>query len=71
MIANVSVIVLTLLPIELHWIWPVSLLLIGGYIAQKERKKKMRVQKVLAPVLQGKFRMPPRGGKDEDIRRAA
>ncbi|HEU0118657.1 MAG TPA: hypothetical protein VFR09_08510 [Alphaproteobacteria bacterium] len=70
MMANLSVVVLTLLPLELHWIWPVSLLFIGAYIAQKEQRKKKRVREALAPILSPKFNRN-RPKRDEDIRRAA
>ncbi len=70
-IANLSVIVLTLLPLSLHWLWPVSLLLIGGYIAHRERQKKLRMRRALATVLQPKFRARYAKTKDDDIRRAA
>ncbi len=70
-IANLSVIVLTLLPLSLHWLWPVALLLIGAAIAYRERQKKLRVRQAMATILQPKFRARYAKTKDDDIRRAA
>jgi hypothetical protein len=70
-IANLSVIVLTLLPLSLHWLWPVTLILIGARIAYKERQKKLRIRQALAPILKPNFRKPYSNPKDDDIRRAA
>lgn len=69
-IANLSVIVLTLLPLSLHWLWPVTLVTIGGYIAYKERQKKLRVRRAMATILQPKFR-PRIVRADDDWRKAA
>src|SRR5262249_9757582 len=72
MLANLSVVVLTLLPLSLHWLWPVGLLLAGAYIADKERKKKQRVIKAIPPVLQPKFGVVRhRRNDDEDVKKAA
>ncbi|MFY9287350.1 MAG: hypothetical protein WAO98_02485 [Alphaproteobacteria bacterium] len=70
-IANLSVVVLTLLPLWLHWLWPTTLLMAGLYIAHKEREKKLRVRQAMATILQPKFRTNPSARKDDDIRRAA
>jgi len=69
-IANLSVIVLTLLPLSLHWLWPVTLLLAGAYIAAKEHEKKLRARRAIATVLQPRFRATPAKPVD-DVRRAA
>jgi hypothetical protein len=73
LMANMSVVVLTLLPLWLHWIWPVSLALLAGGIALQQHLKKMRVRKMVAAVL---LHPKSRPGKvrpkaDEDYRRAA
>ncbi len=70
-IANLSVIVLTLLPLSLHWLWPVMLIVIGAMIAYKEHQKKLRVRQAMATILQPKFRARYTKAKDDDIRRAA
>ncbi len=69
-IANLSVIVLTLLPLSLHWLWPVTLLFAGGYIAYREQQKKLRIRNAMATVLQPKFRAKPHTS-GEDWRKAA
>jgi hypothetical protein len=70
--ANMSVVVLTLLPIELHWIWPVTLILLAAFITLKQYHKKQQLNAAVATILQPKFaRNPIRGDRDEDIRRAA
>ncbi len=72
MTANLSVVVLTLLPIEWHWLWPASLILIATWVARKEHQKKLRMRKALAPIMQPKFRPAPfRRDDDSDFRRAA
>jgi len=72
MIANLSVVVLTVLPIELHWLWPVSLLAIGIWISRKEQQKKQRVRATMVAAFKPKFSPPPRRlDDDEDFRRAA
>jgi hypothetical protein len=51
-IANLSVVVLTLLPLRLHWLWPVSLIVIALVIARQQktkRQKQMRPQRALRP----------------------
>lgn len=69
-IANLSVIVLTLVPLTLHWLWPATLLFTGAYIAHRERLKKKRLRKAMATVLQPKFRATNSKPVD-DTRRAA
>lgn len=69
-IANLSVVVLTLLPLSLHWLWPVTLLTIGFYIWFKEQQKKARIRQSMATILQPKFRTPYAKTND-DVRRAA
>ena len=54
--ANMSVVVLTLLPIELHWIWPVALILLAAGIAFRQYLKKRQVQQAVPAVFQPKFR---------------
>jgi hypothetical protein len=49
--ANISVVVLTLLPLSWHWIWPTTLISIGIVIAYRERQKKRRIHKALATIL--------------------
>jgi hypothetical protein len=73
LMANASVVVLTLMPIELHWLWPVGLIGAGAFILWKERSRKMRVHRVLAPLLQPDFgRISKLRDKPvDDIRRAA
>jgi hypothetical protein len=71
MMANLSVVVLTLLPLELHWLWPTALMLAGAYIAWRERQKKMRVRRVLAPILHPDFARRKKTGDTPNIRRAA
>jgi hypothetical protein len=74
MMANLSVVVLTLLPLELHWLWPAGLLLAGAVIALKEQQKKMRVRRVLAPVLKpgfGRRKTSPHDAPLDDLRKAA
>jgi hypothetical protein len=53
-IANLSVVVLTLLPLRLHWLWPVTLILGALWIAyrQKAKKRRLRPTRVFAPVFQ-------------------
>jgi uncharacterized protein YbdZ (MbtH family) len=71
-LANLSVIVLTLLPVELHWIWPVTLILLAGWIAFKQHRKKQVAQAAVAKVLQPKFRTGVvRPDRDKDIKKAA
>jgi hypothetical protein len=74
MLANLSVVVLTLLPLDLHWLWPASLMLLSLLVAIYDRHKKRHVRRAMAQILQPKFQPKPRGGIDndgEDIRRAA
>jgi hypothetical protein len=72
-IANTSVVVLTLLPLELHWIWPTGLMIAGSWIWWKDRQKKMRVKHALAPILRPGFGRGkvPRDAETDDVRRAA
>ncbi len=70
--ANLSVVVLTLLPIRLHWIWPVGLIIAAAAIGWRERQKKLRARRTVPPIFRptygyGVVRPRP----DEDIRRAA
>ena len=73
MVANLSVVVLTLLPLSLHWLWPAALILMAGIVALREHQKKQRVRAAMAQFLPPKFvsaaarRKPPR----DDILRAA
>ena len=73
LVANASVVVLTLLPIEWHWLWPVGLICAGALIMRKEHSRKMRVRRVLAPLLQPDFgrKKPLPHTPVDDIRRAA
>lgn len=70
-IANLSVVVLTFLPLSLHWLWPASLILIGSYIAWKERQKKLRVRRAMATIITPKFGKRRPGPAHEDWRKAA
>lgn len=72
-LANFSVVVLTLLPLWLHWLWPVTLILAAAYFINKEEKKKRQLRKAMATVLKPKFRTPShRNNDDEDnFRKAA
>ena len=47
--ANLSVVVLTLLPIELHWLWPAMLIALAIGIALEQRRKQMRIRAAMAP----------------------
>jgi hypothetical protein len=73
MIANLSVVVLTLLPFELHWVWPVALVVAAAAIALRQRHKKARLRASVAAVFTPDFkaakklRMAPK----ENLRRAA
>lgn len=69
-IANLSVVALTLLPPALHWLWPMTLFSVCGFIAWRERQKKQRSRRVPASPLPPNFRPSPVRG-DQDIRRAA
>ncbi len=74
LMANASVVVLTLLPLELHWLWPTGLMVAGAWIAWKERQKKLRIQRALAPILRpgfGRGKVPHSTETVDDIRRAA
>jgi uncharacterized membrane protein YfcA len=71
LMANLSVVVLTLLPLELHWLWPASLIAIGACVAWKERQKKQRLKAVLAPILNPSFGRKAPLSKPVTIRRAA
>jgi uncharacterized membrane protein YfcA len=73
MLANLSVVILTLLPLEWHWVWPVSLIFLSGYVAQKEQQKRQQIRKALAVILQPKFKRdkPLHARDNQDIRRAA
>jgi hypothetical protein len=53
--ANLSVVVLTLLPLTLHWLWPVTLVLLAGGIAWRQRQKQAPVRKTVAAVLYPDF----------------
>ena len=73
LMANMSVVVLTLLPLSLHWIWPAALIVLAGGIALQQHRKKRQVRKMMAAVL---LRPKTRTGTarhetDEDYRRAA
>ena len=71
MIANLSVVVLSMLPLALHWLWPLSLTSIGAFIAWKEHKKKQRVRETMASLFKPQFQKKPGPNKkDEDYRRA-
>jgi hypothetical protein len=73
--ANLSVVVLTLLPLSLHWLWPVTLIALALGIAWRQAKKKAQMRAAFPPLLRPKF--APNGfsrthrDDDEDIRRAA
>ena len=70
--ANLSVVVLTLLPLSLHWLWPASLIALAGIVALKQRRRKAIVNKAVAAVLHPKFRTGVvRHQDDDDIRKAA
>ncbi|HUY67681.1 MAG TPA: hypothetical protein VMV79_00070 [Alphaproteobacteria bacterium] len=71
-VANLSVVVLTLLPLSLHWLWPVTLIALAGAFALRERQKKERLRKAFPAALQPSFaaRRSPRRDED-DFRRAA
>jgi hypothetical protein len=73
LMANMSVVVLTLLPLSLHWIWPAALILLAGGIALQQHRKKRHVRKIMAAVLlHPKSRAGTvRPDADEDLRRAA
>jgi len=72
LIASLSVVVLTLLPLSLHWLWPVSLLAIGLFVAYRERQKKLRLRRAMPASLREKFSPSPMPrDEDEDFRRAA
>jgi hypothetical protein len=43
-IANLSVVVLTLLPISLHWLWPVMLIMTALVIAHRQNAKRRRLR---------------------------
>jgi hypothetical protein len=72
MMANLSVLVLTLLPLSLHWLWPAILFIAGAVIAHKERTKKMRTRVTMPPLVRMP-RNPATGEQKEDsvTRRAA
>ena len=55
LLANLSVVVLTILPLGWHWLWPAVLMLAGAIIYLRERQKKARIRAVLAPVLKPGF----------------
>jgi hypothetical protein len=70
--ANLSVVVLTILPISLHWLWPASLIGLACIISWRERQKKARLRAAFPTGLQAKF--APGSGRvkrGDDIRRAA
>jgi len=73
--ANMSVVVLTLLPISLHWMWPVGLILLAAGIAFRQQQRKWRARRVIPPVFQTQLPQLRTGvvrpRRDEDIRRAA
>lgn len=69
-LANLSVIALTLLPLELHWLWPTALTLAAGTVWWREEEKKRRVRAALAQFIQPKFR-PAHARRADDIKRAA
>jgi len=72
-VANLSVVVLTVLPLQLHWLWPATLMLASAIVALRRLSRKQKVAKSISPVLRPKFAL----GKlrpvadDEDLRRAA
>ena len=69
MLANLSVLVLTLLPLSLHALWPATLITMSLGIAAYDYHKKRAVRRTVAQFLQPTFR--PRRKGDEDFRRAA
>jgi hypothetical protein len=74
-LANLSVVVLTLLPLSLHWLWPTTLVVLALFIARREAKKRAHLRAALAPILKPAF-MPtgfakPRQGDEKDWKRAA
>jgi hypothetical protein len=72
LMANMSVVVLTLLPLSLHWLWPASLITLAGIIAFKQRRRKAAVNKVVAKVFHPQFRTGVvRHRNDDDISKAA
>jgi hypothetical protein len=72
-IANLSVVVLMLLPLDLHWIWPAALIVAAAAIAWQQHRKKARIQANIAAIFTPDFkagkrmRMP----RKENLRRAA
>lgn len=72
LLANLSVVVLTLLPLSLHWLWPATLITAAAFVGWRQREKKRRVNEAIAAILQPKFRKESYSRpKDDDIRRAA
>jgi len=55
MLANTSVVVLTLLPFSLHWLWSASIVCAAAIIAWKQHQKKREIKRTLAPVLKPHF----------------
>lgn len=72
-LANLSVVVLTLLPLAWHWLWPAVLIFAGLVVAWREHEKKQRVRKTFAPVLQPGFVRNKTSYKppEDDFREAA
>lgn len=52
LLANLSVLVLTLLPLSLHFLWPAGLMVAGAYIAWRERRKKLRLRQSMPAAFQ-------------------
>ncbi len=73
--ANMSVVALTLLPLTLHWIWPVTLVGLALYVAMIEKRRQRRVHAAIPAVLRPKFGVAAarrsKAVEEEDLRRAA
>ncbi|MGE3623160.1 MAG: hypothetical protein AB7H77_04725 [Bdellovibrionales bacterium] len=69
--ANLSVVALTLLPLSLHWLWPVTLVTLAGGIAYSQHRRKARVRKTVAAIIHPAFHASARKRMDENLRRAA
>jgi hypothetical protein len=73
MLANTSVVVLTILPFAWHWLWSATIIAAAAMIAWHQRQKKQRLKETLATILKPDFgvrKMPPRR-RDGTSRRAA
>jgi len=70
LLANLSVIVLTLLPLELHWLWPATLITLSLLIALQDYRRKSRLRRTMARIIQPDF-AKSRRKPSEPFRRAA